>query len=120
MQAFAATGVMSMMPTMMNTLISNVPGPPFPLYTGGAKVTGIFSTSVILETMGLNITLFSYMDRIDFGLVVDPELVTDPWEIADGFHGALGALMEAAGLGEPTVVEDPLGNDSGVSRSGVA
>lgn len=120
MRGFAATGLFSLLPTMMNTVISNVPGPPFPLYTAGARVTGIFSSSVINEQMGLNITLFSYMDRIDFGLHVDPELVPDPWEIADGFHGALAELMAAADLGEPTVVEDPLGNDSGAAHSGAA
>jgi WS/DGAT/MGAT family acyltransferase len=116
--ALASTGLISRMPTVMNTLISNVQGPPFPLYTCGAKVTGIFSTSVIVEGMGLNITLFSYMDRVDFGLHVDPELVTDVWSIADGFRDALAELMEAGELGSPTVVEDPLGFDSGKRRSG--
>ena len=41
----------------VNTLVSNVPGPPVPLYMCGAKVTGIFPSSVILEGMGLNITV---------------------------------------------------------------
>ena len=116
LRALASTGLISRMPTVMNTLISNVQGPPFPLYSCGAKVTGIFSTSVIVEGMGLNITLFSYMDRVDFGLHVDPELVADVWSIADGFHDALAELMEAGGLGSPTVVEDPLGFDSGTRR----
>ncbi len=118
MWALAALGLAARMPTVVNTLISNVPGPPFPLYTCGAKVTGIFSTSVIAEGMGLNITLFSYMDRIDFGLHVDPELVADPWSISDGFLDALAELMEAGKLGKPTVVEDPLGFDSGPRRTG--
>ena len=116
-QTIAASGLISILPTAMNTIISNVPGPPFPLYIGGARVTGIFSASIIAETMGLNITLFSYMDRLDFGLMVDPEVVPDPWTIADGFHDALAELMAAADLGEPTVVEDPFGNDSGIRRS---
>ncbi len=119
-QTLAGSGLISMMPTMMNTIISNVPGPPFPLYIGGAQVTGIFSASVIAETMGLNITLFSYMDRLDFGLVVDPDVVPDPWVIADGFHAALTELMASADLGEPSVVEDPFGNDSDTSREGAA
>jgi len=105
----ARTGLTSRSPTVMNTLVSNVPGPPFPLYTGGARVTGIYSTSVITETMGLNITLFSYMDRVDFGLHVDPDLVPDPWMIAEEFPRALAELMAAADLGEPTPIEDPLG-----------
>lgn len=109
-EAVVRTGLMSRAPTVLNTLVSNVPGPPFPLYIAGARVTGIYSTSVIMETMGLNITLFSYMDRIDIGLHVDPDLVPDPWRIAQEFPGALSELMASAGLGESTPVEDPLGN----------
>jgi WS/DGAT/MGAT family acyltransferase len=119
LHALAATGVMSMLPTMMNVLISNVPGPAFPLYTGGARVTGIFSSSVIMESMGLNITVFSYMDRLDFGLVVDPDIVDDPWPIATAFLDTLAELLEASGLDGPTVVEDPLGHDTG-ARTGAA
>ena len=45
---------------------------------------------------GLNITLLSYMDRLDFGLTSDPDLLEDPWEIADGIKDALAELMDAA------------------------
>jgi len=107
--ALVRSGLMSRAPTIMNTLVSNVPGPPFPLYIAGARVTGIFSTSIIMETMGLNVTLFSYLDRIDFGLSVDPDLVPDPWAVARGFPRALAELLEAGGLGGLTPVEDPLG-----------
>ena len=40
------------------------------------------------------------------GLFVLP----DPWRIAQEFPGALAELMASAGLGEPTPIEDPLGN----------
>ena len=108
-EALVRTGLVSRTPTVLNTVVSNVPGPPFPLYMAGARVTGIYSTSVIMETMGLNITLFSYMDRIDFGFHVDEGLVPDPWRIARELPGALAELMASAGLGRPTPVEDPLG-----------
>ena len=36
--------------------------------------------------MGLNITLFTFGDRVDFGLQVDPDLIGDPWAIADALH----------------------------------
>jgi len=108
-EAAVRSGLTSRAPTIMNTLVSNVPGPPFPLYMAGARVTGIFSTSIIVETMGLNVTVFSYMDRIDFGVHVDPDLVPEPWIIARAVPNALAELMAAAGLGEPTPVEDPLG-----------
>ncbi|MCU0273553.1 MAG: WS/DGAT domain-containing protein, partial [Acidimicrobiales bacterium] len=90
-------------------------GRPFDLWSVGARVTGIFSTSVILEGMGLNVTLFTYGDRVDFGLHVDPEQVPDPWAIAERIPGALAELLTAGGLGAPTPVEDAFGITAPVS-----
>jgi len=101
------TEMMSRSPLRINTLVSNVPGPPVDLYACGAKVTGIFASSVILEGMGLNVTVMSYGDRLDFGLHVDPDLVPDPWVIAGAVPEAMADLMAASGLGEATPVADP-------------
>ena len=105
-----ATGAISMMPTIVNTVISNVPGPPFPLYFAGARATGIFPGSVILEAVGLNVTVLSYVDRIDIGLAADPELVPDLWDLADLMPEAIAELLTAAGLGAPTTLEDAWGD----------
>jgi hypothetical protein len=96
----------------MNAIISNIPGPPFDLFMAGGRITGIFPTSVIVETMALNITLFSYGDRMDFGVYVDPGAVPEPFLVADGIPAALRELLAAAGLGEPTPVVDPFGDPS--------
>ena len=103
------THVLSYIPGMMNTIVSNVPGPPMDLYLAGAKLAGIFSASVLLDCMGLNITLFTFGDRVDFGLHVDPDLVEDPWVIAEAIPNALRDLMHAADLGDPTEVADAFG-----------
>ena len=108
-RAIHATGAMNAMPTVVNTVISNVPGPPFPLYFGGALATGMFPGSLILEAMGLNVTVISYVDRVDFGFAADPELVPDLWDMAEGIPKAMAELLEAADLGEPTHVDDPWG-----------
>jgi diacylglycerol O-acyltransferase / wax synthase len=102
------TNLMSRMPMRINTVVSNVPGPPVPLYMCGGKVVAVFPSSVILEGMGLNVTVFSYLDRVDFGILVDPDLVPDIWVLANEVRGALGDLMDASGLGEPNHVEMPL------------
>ena len=106
-RAVYRTQLMAKSPVRVNTLVSNVPGPPVPLYMCGAKVVGIYPSSVILEGMGVNITVFSYLDRIDFGIHVDPDLVPDPWVMADGVTEALTELMLASDLGSPTPVHDP-------------
>jgi WS/DGAT/MGAT family acyltransferase len=104
--------LLSYVPGMMNTIVSNVPGPPFPLYLAGARLTGIFSASVILEGMGVNITIFSIDDRVDFGIQVDPELVPEPWDLAAAILDAVRELMAAAHLGAPAAVEDAFGQKS--------
>ena len=99
--------IMAKSPVRINTLVSNVPGPQVPLYMCGAKVVGIYPSSVILEGMGVNITVFSYLDRIDFGIHVDPDLVPDPWVMASGVTEALTELMLVSDLGSPTGVDAP-------------
>jgi hypothetical protein len=44
-----------------NLVISNVPGPQFPLYLAGARLQANYPVSVITDGMGLNITVMSYM-----------------------------------------------------------
>jgi WS/DGAT/MGAT family acyltransferase len=106
-RALWATDITSRLPVVANTVVSNVPGPPFPIYMCGARVAGMYAASVLLAFAGLNVTVLSYMDRVDFGLTTDPDMVADPWDIADRIPDALVELMEAAGLGKPTAVHDP-------------
>jgi diacylglycerol O-acyltransferase / wax synthase len=111
-RTMAATQLFPRMPFRVNTIISNVPGPPIPIYSCGGRVTGIYSTSVIVDGVGLNCTVFSFLDRIDFGFHVDPELVPDPWAIANRIPAALDELLAASGLPPAEPVEDPFGETS--------
>lgn len=107
-RAVYRTSLMSRIPLRINTVVSNVPGPNIPLYMCGGKVVAIFPSSVILEGMGLNVTVISYLDRVDFGVHVDPDLVPDVWVLANEIPAALADLMLASGLGNPTPVHAPL------------
>ena len=81
--------------TPYNVVVSNVPGPPVPIYLGGARMTGIFPVSALMESIGLNVTVFSYLDELQVGLVADREMVPDLWDMI----GDLEAEMsELAGL----------------------
>jgi diacylglycerol O-acyltransferase / wax synthase len=110
-RALYRTHAITRSPVRVNTVISNVPGPPIPVYSCGGRVTGIFPGSVILEGVGLNATVLSYLDRVDFGFMVDPDQVDDPWIVADHLPVALAELMQASGLGSPTPVEDAFGKE---------
>ncbi len=79
-----------------NFVFSNVRGLPVPVYMAGAKVDAMYPMSILQVGNGLNVTAVSYMDRIDFGFLVDPDLVEDAQAIADGIPVALEALEAAA------------------------
>jgi diacylglycerol O-acyltransferase len=60
-----------------NLVISNVPGPQFPLYMAGARLEANYPVSVITDGMGLNITVMSYMGHMDFGIIADRDQMPD-------------------------------------------
>ena len=57
---------------LFNVTISNVPGPPFPLYSAGARMVANYPMGPIIDGGGLNMTVMSYLDQLDFGLVACP------------------------------------------------
>lgn len=82
----------------LNVVISNVPGPRQPLYSAGSRLVHYFPVSTIAEGQGLNITVQSYLDTLDFGLVSCRELVPDVWHLADLLVDELEQLGKAAGV----------------------
>ncbi len=52
-----------------NLVISNVPGPREPLYWNGAKLDALFPASIVLDGQALNITMTSYLDKLEVGLI---------------------------------------------------
>ena len=78
-----------------NLVISNVPGPQFPLYLAGARLDANYPVSVITDGMGLNITVMSYCGTLDFGIVADRDQMPDVWRLIDWLEDSLAELEEA-------------------------
>jgi WS/DGAT/MGAT family acyltransferase len=81
----------------LNLVISNVPGPRTSLYCAGAELLSNFPISVIVDGVGLNITVVSYKNRVDFGIVGDREQIDDAWAFLEGAAHALGELENLKG-----------------------
>ena len=79
-----------------NLVISNVPGPPFPLYLAGAELVAAYPMGPVFEGAGLNITVLSYQGSIDFGFNAAANTVRDIWELADCVEPAFNELVAAA------------------------
>jgi len=96
MRFYSGTKLADRGPVIHNLVISNVPGPPFPLYFAGAKLVSLFPMGPVMEGAGLNITVISYMDDIDIGLIVCRESVPDVWDMAADIEESLAELKKAA------------------------
>ena len=73
---FAWTSNRRLRPTW-NLVVSNVPGPQIPLYCAGALLEAIYPVSVIMDGLGLNITVMSYNGSLDIGIVADRDVMPD-------------------------------------------
>src|SRR4051794_11959757 len=78
----------------VNVVISNVPGPRTPLFCAGAKLEAHYPVSVVIDGVGLNITVMSYRDHLDFGIITDRDAIDDPWPMLQGHAEALQELEE--------------------------
>jgi WS/DGAT/MGAT family acyltransferase len=92
--ARVAMEVMGRVRPPLNVVISNVPGPPIPLYCAGAELQGNYPVSVITDGVGLNITVMSYRDKIDFGIIGDGDSTGDLWPLMDTMRKGLDELCE--------------------------
>jgi diacylglycerol O-acyltransferase / wax synthase len=75
-----------------NLVVSNVPGPQFPLYCAGASLVAHYPVSVITDGMGLNMTVMSYDGHMDFGIVADRDQMPDLWSMVDRLRDSLEEL----------------------------
>ena len=82
----------------VNVIISNVPGPRQPLFLDGAEMRTYIPVSTIAEGMGLNVTVHSYLDELEFGLIACRELVPDLWHMVDLHLDEIDVLFAAAGV----------------------
>jgi diacylglycerol O-acyltransferase / wax synthase len=87
--------VLGRIPPLCNLIVSNFPGPPFPLYCAGARMVAAYPMGPLGLGTALNITVQSYLDTLWFGIVACPDVVPEPWTLADRITDAVGELRKA-------------------------
>jgi diacylglycerol O-acyltransferase len=75
-----------------SAIVSNVPGPRERLKVGGAHLADVFSVGPLVEGIGLNVTVWSYVDRMNCSLLACPDLLPDVEVLASYFPAALSEL----------------------------
>lgn len=94
-------------PVVHNLVISNVPGPPVPIYFAGARVVGFYPFGPVFHGAGLNITVLSNDGHLDVGLIACRELAPQLWDLAGDLKPALAELLNAARAAAPSRARSP-------------
>ena len=99
---------------LFNLIVTNVPGPQFPLYVAGREMLDVFPIAFLPKDHALAIAIMSYNGRINFGLLGDYDALPDIGRIADGIEASIGELVALADEQRRN------GGGSGVDRSAAA
>ncbi|HXY28565.1 MAG TPA: WS/DGAT domain-containing protein, partial [Acidimicrobiales bacterium] len=79
-----------------NVTVSSVRVPDVALFCAGSRVVETFPVGPMAEGVGLNVTVFSYLDRVYFGLLACRRLLPELGELAVQIDDALGELVACA------------------------
>jgi diacylglycerol O-acyltransferase / wax synthase len=79
-----------------NLVISNVPGPREQLQNELGVMESLYSVGVLGEGLGLGITVWSYQDQLNFGVLACEKAMPDPWRLAHALPHSLQQLQQAA------------------------
>jgi diacylglycerol O-acyltransferase / wax synthase len=101
-QLYTKSKLANHLPPIANVVVSNVLGPPVPLFMAGAAMTSYYPVSIVVHGIALNITLQSYAGQLGFGIIACKKAVPDVTKLAQFLEQAFEELkLKCASLGEP-------------------
>ena len=80
-----------------NLVVTNIPGPQFPLYLMGRRMERVFPMVPLAKNQGVCIGIMSYDGQVNFGLIGDYDGMTDLEDLARDLEDSIDELLEAAG-----------------------
>ena len=89
------SGVAALLPPAQNLTVSNIPGPPIPLYLAGSRLVSCYPFGPLIEGSGLSITAMSNIDDLDLGIIACPDLVESPEAVLTAISEASRKLSKA-------------------------
>ncbi len=95
---------------LFNLIVTNVPGPQFPLYMLGRELLEIVPVAFLPEDHALAIAIMSYNGGVDFGLLGDYDAMPDLEEFGRNLEESLAELLDAAGATKPKPKRKPAGS----------
>jgi diacylglycerol O-acyltransferase len=101
---------------LFNLIVTNVPGPQFPLYMRGRELHDVFPVAFLPKDHALAIAIMSYNGKMSFGLLGDYDAMPDLDAVAEGIDASLAELVDLAGR-EAGADAAPGGNGGAGSRA---
>jgi diacylglycerol O-acyltransferase len=95
---------------LFNLIVTNVPGPQFPLYVRGRELESVFPVAFLPKDHALAIAIMSYNGQMNFGLLGDYDALADIAVIAHGIESSLEELVALARATAPDGGDDPASN----------
>ncbi len=118
-RAYAGLRLPERHPVVHNLVISNVPGPPVPLYFVGAQIVGLYPLGPVFHGAGLNVTVMSNNGKVHVGVIACQESMPDVDDLVSRFPAELAALKAAVAAQQlPRAPRKKQGSSSGRSRAG--
>lgn len=125
LNAYGKSGIATRLPMVANLAISNVPGPPVPLYLAGAKFLTFHPLSIVMHGLALNITIQTYAGHVDFGIVAGKKALPHAQDLAraveDAFRQAQQWLAPATPSGDapvkPSASRAPVAQETTLGKS---
>jgi WS/DGAT/MGAT family acyltransferase len=81
---------------LCNLVVTNVPGPQFPLYALGARMLEVFPLLPLAGNLGIGVAVFSYDGQLTLGIVADRDRVPSLDALVGGIGGCFAALEAVA------------------------
>lgn len=115
-RAYSRANAASWHAAAFNATVSNVPGPREPASIGGARLSDVFSVGPLADGIGLNVTVWSYVSKLNFSLLACTDLLPDVEVLASYFPDALAELdVEPAPAETPSEPADVDASGAGVN-----
>ena len=97
-QAYTRLGLANYVKPVINTVVTNVPGPPVPIYSAGAKLVSMQGLICLMDGMALGHVVQSYVDEATVSFTADRAVMTDPDFYSECLRESFNDMMKAAGL----------------------
>ncbi len=81
---------------LFNLIVTNIPGPQFPLYVRGRELQDVFPVAFLPKNHALAVAIMSYNGKMNFGLLGDYDALPDISTVADGIEASLAELLALA------------------------